>query len=192
MTRYIRNFVLACAGAALLAFALAPHAGASSIMMCAPSKPSAALGPGQFTAPSSGNVYSLDNRGCVVARASDQGDFRAAGFSNQYATRQIAVTGITAQDFTSIVLPPSAVILQVVVQNTTANAVTGGVKIGTTAGGTDVVTALTCGASCLTFVADSALSKRVFSATATQALSIDAVTGWNSASLNVTVFYGFF
>lgn len=185
---------VALIGLAALAglLSLHPPADASSIRVCSSIPAGAAPGPAQVKAPTSGNLYSTNSRGCVLIPASDLGDFNSMGYIPNGELQSLVVTGITAQNFSSIILPASAYIREIIVQNTTANAVTGGIKVGTTAGGTDVVTALTCGASCLTFVADSALSKRVFSATATQALSIDAVTGWNSASVNVTVIYGFF
>jgi len=136
-----------------------------------------------------GNTYSLNGLGCALIRSGDVGYFQSQGYLPAGNFFSIAKTGITAQDFASLVLPAGAYINQIVVANTTANAVTGGIKVGTTAGGTDVVAALTCAANCLTFVADASLSKRIFSATAAQTLSIDAVTGWNSASVDVTVFY---
>ena len=87
---------------------------------------------------------------------------------------------------TTAEVPAGYAILAMIVENTTANAVTGGVKVGTTAGGTDVVVALTVGASALTFVADAALLKRLFSMSAAQTLHIQAVIAWNSANLNIS------
>ncbi len=89
----------------------------------------------------------------------------------------------------SIVLPANAVIRDVIVQNTTANAVTGGIKFGTTAGDVDIVAALTTGANGLVFVTDALLLKRYFSASATQSIFFDAVVAWNSANVNITVIY---
>ena len=97
----------------------------------------------------------------------------------------LSITGANS----SIVLPANAYILGIQVENLTANAVTGGLKIGTTAGGVDVVAALTVGASAKTFVLDAALLLRFFSSTAPQTIYLDAVTAWNSAKLNVRVIY---
>lgn len=69
--------------------------------------------------------------------------------------------------------------------NTTANAVTGGVKIGTTYGGTDVVAAQAVGANAVADVLPTDLLKKVF--TADQILYIQPVTAWNNANLKVRV-----
>lgn len=94
---------------------------------------------------------------------------------------------IAAAANTSITVPAGHAISQIIVENTTANAVTGGVRVGTTAGAADVVAALAVGANALTFVADAAVLKRFFSRTASQTLFVEAVVAWNSASLNFFV-----
>lgn len=102
--------------------------------------------------------------------------------------RMCALTAVTVAN-SSCVLPVNAVINKVIVQNTTGNAVTGGLKFGTTSGATDIVVALTVGANALTFVADAALLKQIFSTTATQTIFIDTVTLWSSASVNIWILY---
>jgi hypothetical protein len=92
----------------------------------------------------------------------------------------------------AITLPPRAYLIGIVIENTTANAVTGGIKIGTTAGGVDVAAAIAVGANALVTVSDAAILKRAFSASAAQQIFIDAVTLFNSASLNVTILYSWF
>ena len=72
--------------------------------------------------------------------------------------------------------------------NTTANAVTGGIKVGTTAGGADVLVALAVGANALVNALDAAILKRIFSTTVAQTLYFDAVVAWNNASVNVTIY----
>jgi len=99
-------------------------------------------------------------------------------------SRTLAFLAISAN--TTIVIPAGWAIDAVHVENTTANAVTGGVKIGTTAGGIDVVAALAVGANVLTFVLDAALLKRFFGA-ADQTLHVQAVIAWNSAVINMYV-----
>jgi quinolinate synthase len=71
--------------------------------------------------------------------------------------------------------------------NTTANAITDGLKFGTSAGGTDVVSARSVTANAFTFVPDANLAKRVFSTTVDQTIYFDAVTAWNSANVNIAV-----
>lgn len=89
----------------------------------------------------------------------------------------------------NFVLPINAVIRDILIQETAGNAVTGGVSIGTTLAGTDVVTAQTVNASSLNFVTDATLLKCWFSTTVPQTLYIGAVVSWNSASINVTIYY---
>lgn len=86
-------------------------------------------------------------------------------------------------------LPANAVIREILITNTTANAITGGLKFGTTAGAVDVVAAQAVGANATTFVTDATLLKRFFSASATQDIFWDAVTGWNSASVTIDIIY---
>ena len=86
---------------------------------------------------------------------------------------------------TTLVIPAGYSILQVIIENTSANAITGGVKIGTSSGGTQVVVALAVGANSIQKIPDATLLKSVFSRTASQTLYIQAVTLWNSASLNI-------
>jgi choline dehydrogenase-like flavoprotein len=86
---------------------------------------------------------------------------------------------------TTFVVPAGYAISGLIVENTTANAVTGGVRVGTTDGGTDVVAALSVGANAMTFVTDAAMLKRFFSRTANQTLYLQAVVVWNSAVLNM-------
>lgn len=110
-------------------------------------------------------------------------------------------TGRSHGSYTSIILstvaadstatiPAGHYIQHIFIENTTANAITGGVKIGTTAGGIDILVALAVGASAITFVTDALLLKRWFSTSADQTIYIEDVTAWNSASLTVTIVLG--
>jgi hypothetical protein len=63
--------------------------------------------------------------------------------------------------------------------------VTGGIRIGTTAGGADVVAAQAVAGNAIDTVAEANILKRVFSRTAAQTLHIQAVTAWNSASVEL-------
>lgn len=89
----------------------------------------------------------------------------------------------------SFFLPPSAYITGLMVQNKTANAITGGLKFGTTAGGVDIVAALAIAGSAFGFVTDALMLKRFFSAAAAQQIFYDAVVSWNSASVQIDVMY---
>lgn len=86
---------------------------------------------------------------------------------------------------TTTIVPAGYVITAIYVVNTTANTVTGGVKIGTTDGGVDVVAALAVVGNALVPVQDAALLKRLFSTTVDTTLYIQPVVAWASASLNI-------
>ncbi len=72
----------------------------------------------------------------------------------------------------------------IIIENTTANAVTGGIRIGTTAGGTQVVVAQPVGANALLKIMDADILLKVFSVSAPTSLFVEAVTNWNTASVN--------
>lgn len=193
MIRLFR-FLLATALLAVPLLTPAP-ADAASAVMCRPAAAAAAPGPGRWVAPASGTGYTLDNQGCAVIAQADMADASAQGLVQSSSLRSFVFTTGVLTGTTSVqlpTLPASAYIREIIVDNSTANAVTGGIDIGTTAGAADVVSALTCGANCLTFVGDVALLKRVFSKTAQQALFILGHTAGNSANLNVTIVYGYF
>lgn len=71
------------------------------------------------------------------------------------------------------------------ITNKTANAVTGGIRIGTTPGGSEVLAATPVGPNAL--VRASGMGVQWFSNTVPQTLYIQAVTIWNSASLDIVI-----
>lgn len=71
--------------------------------------------------------------------------------------------------------------------NTTGNAVTGGLILGTTDGGVDVMAALAVGANGLIFVSDALTLKRLFSTSVDTTIYVQAAVAWNSASVNMVV-----
>lgn len=84
----------------------------------------------------------------------------------------------------TLTVPAGYAVRDIFVYNTTANAVTGGLRIGTTNGGTEVTVALAVAASAFT---NTVPVIRMFSATAAQTLYIQAVVAWNSSSLDITI-----
>jgi len=102
---------------------------------------------------------------------------------NTYNDNRIVVT-ISADS--TIVIPSNMAIAAICLRNTTGNAVTGGIKIGTTNGGTEVLSATAIGGNFIDVV-ETNLAKRWFSTTADTTLYIQAVTGWNSAVLEFTI-----
>src|SRR5262249_10641947 len=89
-------------------------------------------------------------------------------------------------------LPAGTYIQHIIVQNATANAVTGGINFGSSSGGSDIVNAIACGANCLVYPSDASLSKRIFSTSQVQPIYATAATSWNNANVTISVIFGFF
>lgn len=88
-----------------------------------------------------------------------------------------------------IELPANAVIRAIYIQNTTANAITGGINLGSTSGGDDLIAALAIGPNALVPIPIGALNIAWFSATEPQSIYISAVSSWNGTALNIRVEY---
>lgn len=84
-----------------------------------------------------------------------------------------------------IAIPPRFLLENIVIENTTANAITGGLKFGTTVGGADIVSAIAVGANANVSTKPSDLLSVPVSLTNSQLICVDAVTAWNSASVNI-------
>jgi hypothetical protein len=144
----------------------------------------------------SGTIYTLNGQGCTIAKQQDVGWFLSQGFSPgpPFGANILYTTGVLTGT-TSVqigTLPASTYVQHIIVNNLTANAITGGIAFGSTANGTDLDATLACGANCLAFALDSALTKRVFSVTAQTPIFASAVTAWNNANVTITVVYGYF
>ena len=179
-------------------FAASPAANAAQLMMCAPDAVASATGAKRVVNPVTSNAYSLNSAGCALIAQGDIGYFISQGYtagSSQnsiiYTTGALPASGTTDIPIPTAV-PAGAYIKMVIIQNTTANAVTGGISIGTTANGTDVVAAQAVGASTIVFVTDATLLKRVFSATAATVLHAAPVTSSNTANLTFSIVYDYF
>lgn len=91
------------------------------------------------------------------------------------------LTATTAN--TTATVKAGHVIKRIYIYNTTANAVTGGIKIGTTNGGTELISSITVGANDFCTL-DTAY---LLSTTSDTTIYIQAVTAWNSASLDIVI-----
>ena len=111
-------------------------------------------------------------------------DFALRNVSLRMQNAPSLVTGISVNGAAGVV-PVNRKVRAIYIQNTTANAVTGGVNIGTTSGASDIASAVAVGANGLVTINAGGLSKQWFSATAAQTVFISDVSAWNSASLNV-------
>lgn len=108
--------------------------------------------------------------------------------SNSGFTYNIQRLSAIVDGTSGFLVPPNYFIDRLQIQNTTASAITGGLKIGTTTGGVDVVAAVAIGANAFVNVPDAALLKTAFSATVSQTLFVQTVTLWNGASVNLTMY----
>jgi hypothetical protein len=195
------NFrVLALAAIAALAFVAPRPADAAQALLCQPDVSGASSGSrtvgGTLSPVPSGTVYVLNSFGCALIQQADIGYFLSQGYTQSSSESSIIfTTGVAAgtTDFVIGTLPPKALIKQIVFSNAIAAAVTGGISIGTTANGTQVVAAQAVGASTDAAVASYAIVLPVpFTTGLGGALHMAAVTAWNGANVTVTVIYSFY
>lgn len=181
----------------LLAFGLlaglfaAQPADASQIRMCFGAPAANAAGPVSWKAPTSGTVYSFGNLGCGLVQATDVGDAIANGFvANPPAFALAGLAGGTPNSV--FFLPTGGYIDSIVIQETSGGTVTGGARIGTTSGGTDVISTAVVAASTIVPIPDVSMTKRTFSSTAPQQLFIQCGNIATGGTCGVTIRYGFF
>jgi|ERR1700722_2423579 len=105
------------------------------------------------------------------------------------------VTGVTANSTAVLplfTLPVGAKVRAIYVQNTTANAVTGGVNIGTAVAGAQVASATAIGANAFVVISGSTLLNSTWaSTTVPQSLYLTAAIAFNAASLNVEIVWDY-
>lgn len=103
------------------------------------------------------------------------------------SSTQYAATLASAQADATLVVPAAFAIRNAFIRNKTANVVTGGIRIGTTNGGSEVIGATPIGANALVHIPTASLLLIWFSVVADTTLYFQAVTAWNSASLDVVL-----
>lgn len=134
-------------------------------------------------ASSSGGSFSNCTLGPSLTLTGTSGTFKVT-----QAVGAMKATAVIA-DGSLGTLPIGAVVRSIQIQNTTANAVTGGLRIGKTAGAADVVAATAVGANALVTINGAAILIPWFSQASTQQLFISTVVAWNSANVTVWVLY---
>ncbi len=145
----------------------------------------------------SGTLYTLSSQGCVLVAVGDVAYFLSQGFSPGPQTGMIQFAGLTsASSATSVqigVLPQGAIIQTVFMAETAGAAITGGVALGTTSSGTNIVTAQTLGANAATVLADTAVTKIITSSGTTIQNPVFAtcVTSCNAGSVTISIIYWF-
>lgn len=98
-------------------------------------------------------------------------------------TRRLKIERLTAN--TSVVLPAYSALRRIYFFNHTANAVTGGIRIGTSAAGTQVVTAQAIAANALVEITPTINALGQVDST----LYIETVTAWNNAAVSIVISY---
>lgn len=152
---------------------------------------------GTGSAVPSGTLYVLNGQGCAFIAVGDVGYFLSQGFTAGPQTGMIQFAGLTsAASATTVqigVLPAGAIIQSIVMAETAGAAITGGVALGTTASGTNIVTAQTLGANAATVLADTAVTKIITSSGTTLANPVFAtcVTSCNAGSVTISIIYWF-
>jgi hypothetical protein len=169
--------------------------------LCSPDVTVGAAGPRRVVNTSSTAVpqpaYQLNAQGCGLIAGPDVGFFLSQGFTvgtNEGVIQQNAVTssGTTAVTL-QIPLPPYGFIKYVVLEETAGNAVTGGINLGDSGSATRFLSATAVGANANVVVVPTNLTGSANTGVPTaDSIIINAVTGWNNASLNVSVIYGYF
>lgn len=108
-----------------------------------------------------------------------------------YTSNKAKIKAQTA-NFT-LLLPANQFIQYIIFIETAGNAVTGGIDIGTTNGGTQVASAVTVGANSLVVIPETgtgSIVKRGFSTSAATTIYFNAHTSWNNASVDCQIVYG--
>lgn len=119
--------------------------------------------------------------------------FALAALSQVLAGTITANTGTPAGTTAFVIgtIPANCVIYAYTLANTTANAITGGVNIGTAGSVSTIASALAVGANATVFTsfAPTPSNSSTLLVAEPVAIQIAAVTAWNSASLNMSFTY---
>lgn len=188
------------AAAALAVLAFSAPVQAAQMWLCSPEPQSGArtIGGAGSSVPS-GTLYQLNGRGCAPIAQADVGYFQSQGFLQPGPTFSVIYTTGVLTGTTSVqiaTLPPGTYVTQIIVDNTVAAAITGGINIGTTASAADVVSAFAVAASLLAVIPDALILANSQILTTNKGVSTPlfatAVTAWNSANVTFTVVYGYY
>lgn len=190
--KMFRNTILAAAAlASAIGFSVSP-AFAGSVVLCSPATDT--QGSRRVTNPNTSVSYTLNGIGCGVIGSADVGYFLSQGYSLDSPFRSVVASG-TANNF-SAVIPAGAYIRDIIFQETSGAAVTGGMFVGSTATTSDVVSvSVAVGSKGLGVATDVGIAKKAFSATAPQTIFFGAFGSggsFNGAAVTATVVYGIF
>ena len=150
---------------------------------------------GSVSSVPSKTLYTMNSDGCVAVAQQDVGYFQSQGYYPGTNLFSVSIVGLGAASTTSNspILPAGAMITGISVQETSGNAVTGGLDIGTAASGAQVVSAFTVAASANLAIPPASILLFEFPATGTpkaQQIFFNAHTNWtDTATINATIFY---
>ena len=140
--------------------------------------------------------YQTNSQGCALVASADVGFFLSQGYTigvNEGVQQQNAITANLTAGTSQLTLPAYGFIKYIVVEETAGNAVTGGINIGDAGSATRFGSAVAVAANSNTVVVPTNLTGSSNTGVpASDTVLIAAVTAFNSASLNVTVIFGYF
>jgi hypothetical protein len=122
--------------------------------------------------------------GDVIASSDIEGAWLVSDGTEWLSPGVKRLRAVTAD--TTISIPAGWSIERIHFAETSGNAVTGGIKIGTTSGASDVVAPQSVGANALGTIAETSIDKRIFSRSSAQVLFIEAVASWSGASVELS------
>ena len=191
--------------AAALALAPLPAFAAASLQvthafLCAPEVSGGATGPRLVVNSASTATpqpsYQLNSAGCALIATPDVGFFLAQGYTtgtNEAYSQQNAITANLTAGTSQLILPAYGFIKYIVIEETAGNAITGGVNIGDAGLATRFGSAVAVGANANVVIVPTNLTGSANTGVPTaDTILIAAVTAFNSASINVTVIFGYF
>jgi len=189
--------------AALLAPSSAQAAASLQVthtFLCAPEVAVGTAGPRLVTNTSSSTTpqpsYQLNSAGCGLIATPDIGFFLSQGYTigvNEGIQQQNAITANLTGGTSQLILPAYGFIKYIIIEETAGNAITGGVNIGDSGSATrfSSATAVTANSNVVIVPTNLTGSSNTGVPTADTIL-IAAVTSFASASINVTVIFGYF
>lgn len=205
MKRFLRLLLAGC-------LALAPivvptndvRAAASNqilhIWLCAPDVAGGVQGPRVVVNTSSTASpqpsYQTNSQGCALFNNADVGFFLSQGFTvgvNEGVIQQNAITANQSGTTSTLVLPAYAFIKYIIVEETAGNAITGGVNVGDSGSATRFLSGTAVGANANVVVVPTNLNGSSSTGVPTaDTILVVAATSFNSASINVSVIYGYY
>jgi hypothetical protein len=194
MTRLTRLVAALLLGAA--AFLATVPAYAATVNMCAPDEANKASGPRRYVNPNTGDSFITSGAGCAFVSYADVGWALSQGFSYAAPYVSQSAQGNVQNGSLSITIPGNAVIRDIIWQEVSNVTPTGGIRMGITSGGAQVVAAFALAASSLVYTPEVSLLWRLQLATTSvltpTTLYVTPVTSWAGSAVDVTVVYGLF